>query len=56
MQIQSLMEELKRVIERLANFLDTGLVQAVLIPYAIRRRRHQTKESRVIPDLLLLGG
>jgi len=55
MQVQGLMEELERVIKRLAHFLNAGLIQTLLVPHAVGRRGDQTEKPRVVPHLFLLG-
>ena len=54
MEIQRLMEELERMIERLANLLNAGLVQSLLVPHPVRRRRDQAKEPRIVSNFFFL--
>ena len=35
-EVQGLMEKLERVIERLANLLNAGLIQALFVPHSVR--------------------
>jgi hypothetical protein len=55
-ELERLMQELKRMIERLTNFLHAGLVQTISVPNPFRGGRNQAEEAHVIARLFALRG